>query len=102
MGHELARDFPEATKRIDDAFAQLAMDAEDKVKPENLQVEPVRSPPSSDMAEFEIIGDKIHIYCLICARTLDDVNYLNEAILVWRNHQASVRVHLKKKEASDG
>lgn len=38
LGHELARDFPEETARIDEAFDRLAQPREGRVMPENLQV----------------------------------------------------------------
>jgi hypothetical protein len=42
LGHELARDFPKATARIDAAFRDMAdrnRNPEDYVMPENLQVD---------------------------------------------------------------
>lgn len=49
--------------------------------------EPVPFPPSTDVVEFVTDGDKVYLYCLICSQTLDrDVNYLNQAITVWRKH----------------
>lgn len=38
LGHELARDFPEETARIDAAFDRLSRRPDDHVNPENLQV----------------------------------------------------------------
>lgn len=38
LGHELARDFPRETARIDNAFDRIAH-PEDYVMPENLQVD---------------------------------------------------------------
>jgi len=39
LGHELARDFPAETARIDEAFNDLASPREDHVMPENLRVQ---------------------------------------------------------------
>lgn len=38
LGHDLARDFPEETRRIDEALDRLRGPREDHVMPENLQV----------------------------------------------------------------
>lgn len=48
-------------------------------------------PPSSDMVEFYVAGGRIRLHCLICDAWLpQDVLYLNEAIVAWRDHRADV------------
>lgn len=39
LGHDLASEFPEETRRIDEAFDQLRGPREDHVIPENLRTE---------------------------------------------------------------
>lgn len=39
LGHELARDFPEETARLETALDRLRGAREDRVMPENLQVQ---------------------------------------------------------------
>lgn len=53
-------------------------------------------PPSTDVVEFTVVnGEKVHLFCLICQEIVgEDVDYLNQAIIVWRNH-----VEEKKAEA---
>lgn len=51
LGHDLAADFPEETKRIDEAFDRLRRPREDRVMPENLRVDEPVTPPGSDGGE---------------------------------------------------
>lgn len=39
LGHELARDFPQQTERVTNALRDLLESPEDRVMPENLQVD---------------------------------------------------------------
>lgn len=52
-------------------------------------------PPSSDMVKFEVRGDKVGLYCLICAIDLGEVTYLNEALVVWSKHRATYSAIVK-------
>ena len=53
---------------------------------------PVGFPAGSDMVEFYVSDGAVVLFCLICGKDLPrNANYLNEAIVAWRDHCAEQR-----------
>jgi hypothetical protein len=53
-------------------------------------------PPSSDVVELlPTPHGGIQLFCLICGKQIGrPVRYLNEALVVWRDHRAERREHV--------